>query len=84
MRSTVELRAPFLSPAVIVHGLSTPYDMRNGEKKVLKETFKDIIPPKILNRKKEPLKTDAIRDDKMKQRKINAQIWEELYGQEDS
>ena len=54
------------------------------KKKILKETFKDIIPPKILNRKKEPLKTDAIREDKMKQRKINAQIWEDLYGQTNS
>ena len=80
MRSTVELRAPFLSPAVIVHGLATPYEMRNGEKKMLKETFKDIIPPKILNRKKEPLKTDAIRKDPMEQRKKNLKIWDELYG----
>ena len=79
MRSTVELRAPFLSPAVIVHALSIPYEDRNGEKKVLKETFKDIIPPKILNRKKEPLKTDAIREDKMKQRQINNKIWRDLY-----
>ena len=43
MRSTVELRAPFLSPAVIVHGLATPYEMRNGEKKMLKETFKKTL-----------------------------------------
>jgi asparagine synthetase B (glutamine-hydrolysing) len=84
MRSTVELRAPFLAPSVIVHALSSNYEDRNGEKKILKETFKDIIPPKILNRKKEPLKTDAIREDKMKQRKINAQIWEDLYGQTNS
>jgi asparagine synthase (glutamine-hydrolysing) len=84
MRSTVELRAPFLAPSVIVHALASDYKDRNGEKKILKETFKDIIPPKILNRKKEPLKTDAIREDKMKQRKINAEIWEDLYGQTNS
>ena len=80
MRSTIELRAPFLSPAVIVHGLATPYEMRNGEKKMLKETFKDIIPPKILKRDKLPLKTDAIRKDPMEQRKKNLEIWDKLYG----
>ena len=50
-------------------------------KHCLKETFKDIIPPKILNRKKEPLKTDAIRKDPMEQRKKNLKIWDKLYGQ---
>ena len=80
MRSTVELRAPFLAPAVIKHGLNTPYEMRNGEKKVLKEIFKDIVPQEILNRDKLPLKTEAIRKEPMKQRIINQEIWEQLYG----
>jgi asparagine synthetase B (glutamine-hydrolysing) len=80
MRSTIELRAPFLSPAVIKHGLNTPYEMRNGEKKVLKETFKDIVPQEILNRDKLPLKTEAIRTEPMQQRIKNQEIWNELYG----
>ena len=80
MRSTVELRAPFLSPSVIVHGLNTPYSERQGEKVVLKETFKNLVPKKILDRDKLPLKTEAIRKDPMKQRIQNNSIWETLYG----
>ena len=75
MRSTVELRAPFLAPAVIVHGLRTPYEQRNGEKKVLKEVFGRLVPKKILNRDKHPLKTDAIRKDPIAQRRANEEIW---------
>merc|ERR1711991_1311828 len=69
MRSTIELRAPFLSPAVIVHALNLPWSERMGEKTVLKETFKNLVPKKILDRDKLPLKTDAIRKDPMEQRK---------------
>jgi len=80
MRSTVELRAPFLAPAVIVHALNLPWSQRMGEKTVLKETFKNIVPKKILDRDKLPLKTDAIRKDPMEQRKTNNFIWKHLYG----
>ena len=77
MRSTVELRAPFLAPSVIVHGLRTPYEQRNGEKKVLKEVFGRLVHKKILNRDKHPLKTDAIRNDPIAQRRANEEIWNE-------
>jgi len=80
MKSTIELRAPFLSPKVIVHALNTPYEQRNGEKKVLKEAFKDLVPQEILDRDKHPLKTDQIRTDPMKQRIINEKIWREFNG----
>ena len=80
MRSTIELRAPFLSPAVIVHALNLPWSERMGEKTVLKETFKNLVPKKILDRDKLPLKTDAIRKDPMEQRKTNNFIWKHLYG----
>jgi len=80
MYSTIELRSPFLSPSIVRHALSTPYDQRNGEKKVLKEAFKDVVPQKILMRDKHPLKTETIRTDPMQQRIINENIWRELYG----
>lgn len=80
MRSTIELRAPFLAPSVIKHALNTPYDMRDGEKKVLKKIFQDLVPQNILSRDKVPLKTDAIRTDPMANRKRNMEIWEALYG----
>lgn len=79
MFSTIELRAPFLSPKVIKHGLNTPYFMRNGEKKRLKKEFGHLIPDEILNRDKFPLKTNAIRKDPMKERMNNLKLWKEIY-----
>ena len=80
MYSTIELRAPFLSPKVVRHALRAPYGQRNGEKKVLKEAFADLVPQPILDRDKHPLKTDTIRKDPMVQRQINEDIWRKLYG----
>lgn len=68
MRSTVETRSPFLAPSVCVHAMNTPYIERNGEKKVLKNTFGDLVPQPILDRDKHPLKTDAIRTNPMDHR----------------
>jgi asparagine synthase (glutamine-hydrolysing) len=78
MASTIECRSPFLSPKVVAYGLSSPYSMRDGEKKLLKEAFRDILPAEILNRDKKPLKTDSIRKDPLAQRKINLEIWKNL------
>lgn len=80
MYSTIETRSPFLAPSVVRRALGVPYHMRNGEKKVLKETFQNIVPESILNRVKHPLKTDAIRKDPIQQRKINDQIWRQIHG----
>ena len=80
MEQTVELRAPFLAPSVICHALNTPYAERNGEKKVLKKLFGDLVPEEVLNRDKHPLKTDQIRKDPMKQRQVNMAIWRDMYG----
>lgn len=79
MRSTVELRTPYLSPQVISHALEIPYEKRNGEKKVLKETFGHLVPDEILNRKKLPLKTAEIHNDPIKKRYHNLKVWRELY-----
>jgi asparagine synthase (glutamine-hydrolysing) len=80
MHETIELRSPFLAPAIVAHALEVPYDLRNGEKKVLKNTFKDIVPKEILDRPKHALKTDAIRLYPIQQRAINQTIWDKLYG----
>ena len=80
MRSTIELRAPFLAPYIVKYALNTPYSIRDGEKKILKKLFGYLVPPEILNREKRPLKTDSIRNDPMNQRKINRNIWRSLYG----
>ena len=75
MRYTIETRCPFLAPSICKHAMNTPYAERNGEKKVLKQTFADIVPPEILNRDKHPLKTGIIRNDPMSQRRMNDEIW---------
>jgi len=80
MYSTIELRAPFLSPTIVKHALNTPYHKRNGEKKVLKNTFAKIVPMEILNRDKHPLKTDQIRKDPVTQRNINDRIFRKQMG----
>jgi len=78
MRSTIELRAPFLAPYIVKHALNTPYSRRNGEKKVLKETFKDIVPQEIINRDKHPLKTEKIRKDPTEQRRENDRLFRQI------
>ena len=62
MYSTIELRCPFLAPNVIEYALSMPYVWRK-KKEYLKIVFSDIVPPAILDRKKEALKIEALRTD---------------------
>lgn len=60
MYFTLELRNPFLSNEIISYALNSLYtDLRF--KKILKETYKNIIPDEILNRKKTPLKNPKIK-----------------------
>ena len=80
MRSTIELRAPFLAPYIVKRALETPYSDRNGEKKVLKRAFADIVPQEILDRDKHPLKTDKIRKNPLDQRSANVRIFRDLVG----
>jgi asparagine synthetase B (glutamine-hydrolysing) len=70
MRYTIETRSPFLAPSICKHAMNAPYIERNGEKKLLKQTFKDIVPREILLRDKHPLKTDAIRTNPMDHRVV--------------
>lgn len=79
MFSTIELRAPFLSPRVIKHALGTNYQERNGEKKRLKQEFGFLIPEEILKRDKLPLKTQEIKISPFLNREKNLKLWEETY-----
>jgi len=63
MASTVELRCPFLSWDVIRFAWTIPWVQRRS-KEYLKEQFAGIVPAKILNRAKVPLKVPGIRGDK--------------------
>lgn len=60
MRETIELRSPYLSPAVIAAGLSLPRGLRT-EKQALKRAFRGLVPDRIIDRPKHPLKTEAVR-----------------------
>ena len=61
MRHTKELRCPYLSFDLISQTLSIKYeDMKN--KQILKGLFNDIVPDKIIKRKKEPLRYRSPRD----------------------
>lgn len=59
MASTIELRSPFLAPAVIAYGLRLPHHFRT-QKEALKCAFATVVPSKILHRAKHPLKSKAV------------------------
>ena len=63
MAHTVEIRCPFLSPNVMNNALQIPYEFRI-HKKILKDTFRNLIPKEIIERKKEPLKIKQIHQNK--------------------
>lgn len=60
MIHTKECRSPFMSLPVIEYAMSLPYSDRVN-KKHLRERYDHILPDRIVNRPKEPLKTDTIR-----------------------
>ena len=68
MRSTVELRSPFLGHDVVRFALRLPREDRT-HKRILKDAFSDVLPREILERPKEPLKCQSIRQDPMAYRK---------------
>ena len=59
MAHTLELRSPFLNLEIVSFALSLPIEMRT-DKRILKETFKGLIPEGIITRKKHPLKNEKI------------------------
>jgi asparagine synthase (glutamine-hydrolysing) len=77
MNQTVELRCPFLAPKVVKYAMSVPW-ARRTEKQVLKEAFKDLVPEKILNRPKHPLKAPAVVSGGVKYRQELIDLWKEM------
>lgn len=55
MRSTTEIRSPFLAPSVVAFALRLPRFERTG-KKILKEAFRGLVSDAIIDRPKHPLK----------------------------
>lgn len=67
MAHTLELRNPFLHLDVVRFALNLPVEWRK-DKKILKDTFGPILPEEIITRKKEALKNDLIKEDKISYR----------------
>lgn len=61
MIHTKEARSPFMSLKVVEYGLGLWYEQRVN-KQHLRDTYEGILPDEIINRAKEPLKTDIIRE----------------------
>lgn len=78
MRSTVELRSPFLSHEIVKFALNLPREYRT-HKRILKDAFSDVLPQEILDRPKEPLKCRSIRQDPMAYRKKCHEIFYNLW-----
>ncbi len=68
MAHTLELRSPFLNHDVVRFALHLPFEERKN-KKILKDTFKGLIPDSVIERKKLPLKNQMIVDDQTSYRK---------------
>lgn len=78
MRSTVELRSPYLSPQVVKHALGLPWKSRT-EKQALKDSFLDLVPDVILNRAKFPLKSPEVIHGGVQWRQTVIEEWERMY-----
>jgi asparagine synthase (glutamine-hydrolysing) len=76
MNQTVELRCPYLAPDVIKIAMALDWEHRT-EKQFLKHIFKDIVPKKILERPKHPLKSPEVISGGVEYRKELVQIWKE-------
>jgi len=63
MQHTVELRSPYLARPVVEFALALPYQWRIN-KNLLKMAFEDDLPEEIINRPKEPLKIEGVRNNK--------------------
>jgi asparagine synthetase B (glutamine-hydrolysing) len=67
MAHTLELRNPYLSLDLIRIALALPLELRT-HKRILKETFKGLVPDAVIERKKHPLKNPSLIEDQMKYR----------------
>ena len=68
MAHTLELRNPFLNHDIIRFAISLPFEERKN-KKILKDTFKGLVPDSVIERKKLALKNNKIVEDQTSYRK---------------
>lgn len=67
MSHTLELRNPFLNLDIVRFAYNLPLEWRI-DKKILKDTFGPLLPEEIVHRKKEALKNELIKEDKISYR----------------
>lgn len=63
MRNRVEVRSPFLARRVCEIALGLPYELRRG-KKILRDLFRDDLPPGRADAPKVPLRTRTVERDR--------------------
>jgi asparagine synthase (glutamine-hydrolysing) len=68
MAHTLELRSPFLNHDIVRFALSLPFEERKN-KKILKDTFKGLVPDSVIERSKLALKNTKIIEDQIAYRK---------------
>jgi asparagine synthase (glutamine-hydrolysing) len=68
MAHTLELRSPFLNHDIVRFALSLPLEERIN-KKILKDTFKGLVPDSVIERSKLALKNTKIVEDQIAYRK---------------
>ena len=68
MAHTLELRSPFLNHDIVRFALSLPFEERKN-KKILKDTFRGLVPDSVIERNKLPLKNQKIVEDQISYRK---------------
>lgn len=68
MAHTLELRSPFLNHDIVRFALSLPFEERTN-KKILKDTFKGLVPDSVIERSKLALKNTKIVEDQIAYRK---------------
>jgi len=82
MNFTIECRNPFLGHDVVRAALQLPYSSRT-HKWILKEQYKTVIPKEIIERKKNPLKINQIRQNETQYRREtieNYLNWKKIHG----
>lgn len=68
MSHTLELRNPFLNLDIVKFAISLPFEERKN-KKILKDTFRGLVPDCVIDRKKLPLKNSKIVENPLDYRK---------------
>jgi len=74
MAHTLELRNPFLNLDIVRFAMSLPFEERKN-KKILKDTFRGLVPDCVIDRKKLALKNSKIVEDPMDYRKKAVDIF---------